>query len=147
MFSILQEFNINLEAESESGYTALNLAVNRKEDEAAAILIRHGADVNHPEASHYLGMLLCCLVRENRYLCELLVYAGYDFHKLRITSLSPSKTGKWIMELQANPMRLCDLCRVKIRTQFKSKVYEKVEALTLPSVIKTFLKLEDITND
>lgn len=147
MFSVLQEYDVNLEAESESGYTPLNLAINKKQDEAAAILIRHGADVNHPEAAHYLGMLFCCLVRDNRYLCELFVYAGYDIHKLQLSYRTPSATSKWILELQTTPMRLCDLCRIKLRRHFKSKVYEKVSVLPLPSVVKTFLKLEDISDE
>ncbi|KAK6623300.1 hypothetical protein RUM43_009152 [Polyplax serrata] len=144
MFSILEEFNVDLEVESDAGYTSLCLALYKRFDEAAATLIRHGADVNHPHI-HHLNLFTQLLLLGNRFLSELFIFAGYRFRDIQLSNEPTTPLERWMSELKINPMKLCDLCRIAVRTQFKSKIYEKVSALVLPSAIKTFLKLEDIT--
>lgn len=146
MFSILQEFNVDLEAESDAGYTALYLAINRGFDSAAGTLIRHGADVNHVRITQ-LNLFSYLLHRGNRFLSELFVYAGYRFRSVQLPAEPSTPLLRWISHLKINPMKLCDLCRIQVRSQLKSKVCEKISALVLPSTIKTFLKLEDVVYD
>lgn len=118
-------------------------AINNKFDDAAAILIRHGADVNRLHSFH-INLFFCVVNRGNRFLSELFIYAGYKVCNIIVPCEPTTPLEKWIAYIKINPLRLSDLCRINVRTRFKSKVYEKVSALDLPSAIKTFLKLEDI---
>lgn len=153
MFCILQKYDVDLEVESESGYPALYLAIFLRQDEAAAILIRHGVNVNpvfhdnpcrHSCEMFTSDLFNWVLHRGNYHLLELITYAGYNIRNAHIPKTTTHPIEKWIVHLQSNPMRLCDLCRIKVRAQFKSKVYEMVSRLPVPPAIKTFLKLEDI---
>ncbi|KAL0273884.1 UNVERIFIED_CONTAM: hypothetical protein PYX00_006458 [Menopon gallinae] len=153
MFRIFQEHDVDLEVESESGYPALYLAIFLRQDDAAAILIRHGASVNsvfHNNPCKYnyemftSDLFHWVLHRGNYQLLELFIHAGYNIRNAHIPKTTTHPIERWIVHLQSNPMRLCDLCRIKVRSLFKSKVYKMVSRLPVPPAIKTFLKLEDI---
>lgn len=145
MFSVLQEYDVNLNLESEWGTTPLSIALVHKLYDVAATLIRHGADVNNIHVSILPDMFSYVLLRGNFFLTELFIYAGYKIREGLPPSSPPIE--RWISQFKSNPMRLSDLCRICLRSLFKSKVYEKVAALNLPPVIQTFLKLEDIMNE
>jgi hypothetical protein len=153
MFHILQSHGAVLNVQTRTGGdTPLCTAIHLKEDRAASLLIRYGADVN------FCDVQVCVvdnlrLVRErnNFRLAQMMVYAGFDLQHntpdlqppLNSASLSLDNLRDWLIYKKFNPMRLTELCRLTFRRKEGEEVYKNVTSLHLPLIIKKYILLED----
>ncbi|XP_046402376.1 ankyrin repeat and KH domain-containing protein mask-like [Ischnura elegans] len=148
-----------------TGDTPLSRALLLKRHQIAALLIRHGCDVNHggiysswgaPGGDH----LSIAKARGLVNLVRLLVKAGFDLSKASwlpdykaLQSTSNQEVSDvdaitiWLLEAKHNPMPLVDLCRLIIRKRLGDKVAYAVSSSGLPKPLKMFLMLEDIDDD
>ncbi|XP_066992541.2 ankyrin repeat, PH and SEC7 domain containing protein secG isoform X2 [Anabrus simplex] len=154
MFNMFRSYGALLNVRTcTGGDTPLFRAILLERDKAAALLIRHGTDVNMCDVeSCVVDNLTLARKRKNFPLVRMIVYAGFDLQNytndvkpVADTSLLNTDTMKgWLTYMKYNPMRLTDLCRILIRKKMGEKVYEKVSQSYLPYTLKRFLLLEDI---
>ncbi|KAG8232646.1 hypothetical protein J437_LFUL012606 [Ladona fulva] len=149
-----------------SGDTPLSRALLLKRHRIAALLIRHGCDVNHggvysswgaPTGDH----LSIAKARGLVNLVRLLVKAGFHLNnvkwlpKFQSNQSTSNQDGAqdhdaitlWLMEAKHNPQPLVDICRLVIRRRLRDRVAFSIANSGLPKPLKMFLMLEDIGDD
>ncbi|GLH12594.1 Ankyrin repeat and KH domain-containing protein mask [Gryllus bimaculatus] len=132
------------------GDSPLFRAVLRERPQAAAILIRHGADVNVcSNVSCVVDILTLALMRDNFPLVRMLVYAGFNLQKNLPDTVPQAAVSinAWLHHMRKNAMRLTDLCRISIRRMLRTNLCSKISRLYLPVSLKSYLMLEDVTLD
>jgi ankyrin repeat protein len=154
MFHILRSYGANLNVQTcTGGDTPLFRAILLEKDKAAALLIRHGTDVNLCDVEACVVDNLCLArKRSNFHLAQMIVYAGFDLQHCtpdlkpppESTTLSLDNLRDWLTYMKFNPMRLTELCRLVIRAQLRERVYEKITSSYLPLTLKKYVLLEDL---
>lgn len=154
MFHTLRSYGAVLNVQTcTGGDTPLFRAILLERYRAAALLIRHGTDVNLCDVGACVVDNLCLARTQNNFrLAQMIVYAGFDLQHctpdlqppLKSTSLSLDNLQDWLMYMKFNPMRLTELCRLVIRAQLGERVYEKITSLYFPLTLKKYVLLEDI---
>ncbi|XP_063233908.1 ankyrin-3-like [Bacillus rossius redtenbacheri] len=154
LFALLKSRGAGLNVRTcTGGDTPLFRAVLMKRYRAAALLIRHGTDVNLYDAGVcVVDILFLARKRRHAALARMLVYAGFDLQRFT-PDLPPPRDAPpdgltaWLLHMKHSPLRLVDLCRLVLRRAAGEHVYERVRALHLPASLKTFLLLEDMDVD
>ncbi|XP_072936576.1 uncharacterized protein [Epargyreus clarus] len=142
----LLKHKIDMNATSLTGDTALNRALLLQRDHAAMMLIRHGANVNAGDLhSRGIDNLSIASKRRTPNLASMLLKAGHcPLMSDATIVLKPESTALWVFNACRNPLRLADLCRIRIRLLCKNKpMFAHIDALPLPSSLKKFLMMED----
>ncbi|XP_028043180.1 putative ankyrin repeat protein RF_0381 isoform X3 [Bombyx mandarina] len=146
LLKCLLDYNIDMNAITLIGDTALNRALLLQKDHAAVLLIRYGADVNTCDL-HSCGLdnLSIASRRETHVLARMLLKAGHYVipQDPSITTKSTCTTN-WVQQTCKQPLTLSDYCRITIRRMCKSnKLFRFVATLPLPRGLKRFLMMED----
>jgi hypothetical protein len=118
----------------------------RFRDNAALLLIRHGADVNICDLlSCGLDNLSIASRRRTSDLARILIKAGHYLPPLEPGSVpKPDSTMHWLYCVCKEPLSLSDLCRIKIRYMCKCRILiSYIWSLPLPKSLKKFLMMED----
>jgi len=154
MFHILRSYGAILNVQTcTGGDTPLFRAILLEKDKAAALLIRHGTDVNLCDVEAcVVDNLRLARKRNNFHLAQMIVYAGFDLQHStpdlkpprKSNSLSLDSLRDWLTYMKFNPMRLTELCRLVIRAQLRERVYEKITSSYLPLSLKKYVLLEDL---
>ncbi|KAJ4431835.1 hypothetical protein ANN_20440, partial [Periplaneta americana] len=154
MFHILRSYGAVLNVQTcTGGDTPLFRAILLEKDRAAALLIRHGTDVNLCDVEACVVDNLCLARKRNNFhLAQMIVYAGFDLRHCTpdiqplsdSSSLALDNLRDWLTYMKFNPMRLSELCRLVIRVQLGERVYEKIMSSDLPLTLKKYVLLEDI---
>ncbi|CAH2104638.1 unnamed protein product [Euphydryas editha] len=143
----LLEYGVDLNITALTGDTALNRALLLQKDDAAVLLIRHGADVNACDLhSRGLDNLSIASRRRTINLARLLIKAGHHIPIPDANSSVPKQdtTLNWLYYTCKEPLSLLDICRIRIRSYCGNMVmYHYINALHLPKSLKRFLMLEN----
>ncbi|XP_038207814.1 ankyrin-2-like [Zerene cesonia] len=149
----LLDYKIDMNTTALTGDTALNRALLLQKDDAAMILIQHGADVNACDSqSCGLDNLSIVNRRVSNSIASLLIKAGHylPFSEYRVenNTLTTRETmDHWLHSICREPLSLLDLCRIKLRLFCKKRpLHQYIDLLPLPKSLKTFLMFRDECN-
>ncbi|XP_045510929.1 ankyrin repeat domain-containing protein 50-like [Colias croceus] len=149
----LLDYKIDMNTTALTGDTALNRALLLQRDNAAMILIQHGADVNACDSqSCGLDNLAIVNRRVPNSIASLLLKAGHfiPVSECRVensTLQTKDTTEHWLHSICREPLSLLDLCRIRIRLLCKKKpLHRYINLLPLPKSLKTFLMFRDECN-
>lgn len=147
----LIEFNVDMSSIALTGDTPLNRALLLRRDNAAVLLIRHGADVNVCDQSCGLDNLSIASRRCSPYLACILIKAGHYVPKNEevVAPLPMYRSANslyWLYCAAKEPLNLSDICRIKIRNVCKhGSLFSYIFSLPLPTSLKRFLMMEECT--
>ncbi|XP_050361649.1 serine/threonine-protein phosphatase 6 regulatory ankyrin repeat subunit B [Nymphalis io] len=144
----LLDHNIDLNYAALIGDTALSRALLRSNDCAAALLIRHGADVNacNLRICGLNNLEVACKKRTIN-LANLLIKAGHRIpvHEPYTPMPDPNSTLHFLYTTCLEPLSLFDICRIRIRNRCGNMpLHRYIDALCLPKSLKRCLMLEDV---
>lgn len=140
-------FGASLDAEAlTTGDSALCRALLLGRGEAAAALVRRGANINMrvPIAGDIIEWAF--KKTERRSLIRTLVLAGWHsrISVATVRNCPDAALSVWLHEAATNPMSLCEISRLAIRRMLGRRVYDATEQLCLPKMLKKYLKMQDI---
>ncbi|CAL4058633.1 unnamed protein product, partial [Meganyctiphanes norvegica] len=147
VFYLLHAHGARLDVETVmTGDTPLYRALLLEKNKAAALLIRQGCNSNHPTPHTTPDYLHMASLRGHAPLATLLVLSGFNLWAA--TWLSASHTPGTLMhtlnKLRCSPLKLSDICRIRIRRQLGERVEATVKAASLPPRVTNFLMLQDV---
>ncbi|XP_045532457.1 ankyrin-3-like [Pieris brassicae] len=143
---LLLEEKIDMNATALTGDTALNRALLLQKDNAAILLIRHGADVNTIDfQSCGLDNLSMVKRRATNHLARLLLKAGHYRPELEQCCIqNKDTTAYWLHQICKEPFSLLDICRIQIRLLCRQKpLHQCIPSLPIPISLQRFLMFED----
>ncbi|KAG0727620.1 Ankyrin repeat domain-containing protein 50 [Chionoecetes opilio] len=150
VFSLLCSHGAHLDVETiTAGDTPLYRALLLEKNKAAALLIRHGVNVNHRTPTATPDYLHMVAVRGNSSLATLLLLAGFSLWSAEWLSgiFTPGTLMSRLAAVRLQPLTLADLCRIHIRQWFGERLQVSLEASSLPARVVRFLMLENVEVD
>ncbi|KAL4234762.1 hypothetical protein ACF0H5_006404 [Mactra antiquata] len=94
---------------------------------------------------HCIGMIP--MFSDQLYMMKLLLLSGIQTVPAKLMSPDThqcKETSDWLIDFKANPRRLQDICRIRIRRCLGNKVFFKVKSLPLPVELKSFICLKKL---
>lgn len=116
---------------------------------AACTLVRYGADVNLREERGFVDNLTLAKKHGNTELVKLIIYAGFNFSNM-LFDIKCLKTQNddplydFMASVNAKPLNLRELCRIRIRHILGRNVIKKIYQLPLPTMLMHYLALEEL---
>ncbi|KAL4708105.1 hypothetical protein ACJJTC_009884 [Scirpophaga incertulas] len=146
LLTCLLEYNIDMNLTALTGDTALNRALLLHKDDAAMLLVQHGANVNVCDFQYCeLDNLSIASRRRTANLARILVKAGHSLPPLENDAVPAfGTTSYWLYCAARQPLALSDLCRITVRHMCRNKsLLHFIYHLPLPQSLKRFLMMED----
>lgn len=136
--------NLNL---SSCQGSALFYAIILGNLKGAALLVKHGCDVNSQDEHGYVDNLSLAKKHGNLDLVRLMVHAGFEMRNMSF-ELKSLRTGPedpvhdYLVEAKTNPLNLREICRIRIRRVLGRNLLAKVPLLPLPTIMFKYLALD-----
>jgi len=143
----LTTYGASLDAEAlTTGDSALCRALLLGRGKAAAALVRRGANIEMrvPIAGDIVEWAFRKTERAS--VVRTLVLAGWHSRVTPRTvhNCPDEQLGAWLHEVRTNPLTLCESARLVVRRALGPRVYQAVDTLPLPRLLKKYVRMQDV---